>query len=535
MKRTRLAAAIGLSALANTAGIGLMGTSAWLLSRAAEQPPVLYLMVAIVTVRALGLGRGVFRYLERLVGHQVALGSLTELRVRVYRRLTGTTLLGRDRGDLLARVTADVDAVVDLVVRVLVPAVSAALVTVATTVVLGALSPAAGVVVLVSALLAGWLVPLLSQWLARHADASLAPCRGELATALTEATGAATDLLAYGADEDMLRRVQQIDGRLRRAEARTAAIQGVAAGCQLLAAGGAVLGSLLVGARGVADGSLRPVYLAVLVLTPIALHEVLGTLIGVAHSWTRTRTALARVTDVLAAEPVGTGDRELPPRSSKGRLHAERLSVGWPGSLVLQHRLDLELGPGDRACLVGPSGSGKTTVAATLLGLIPARGGRVEVSGRVGYLAQDAYLFDTSVAENVRIGNRDATDDEIRVALDRVGLDLELDRLVGQHGVAVSGGEARRVALARLLVGAYDVVILDEPTEHLDADTADRLMRDVWDLFVDAVVLVITHDPAVIAATDVVVSTGAGLGVAPTVDSCPSCPAIGHRSCSSST
>ena len=156
--------------------------------------------------------------------------------------------------------------------------------------------------------------------------------------------------------------------------------------------------------------------------------------------------------------------------------------------------------------MAGPSGVGKTTVAATILGLIPALGGRVTTRGRIGYLAQDAHIFTTTIAENLRIGKRDATDDEIAAALARAGLDLPPDRMVGETGAKLSGGEARRVALARLLIGDYQVLILDEPTEHLDVLTASALMDDIWATTSEAAVLVISHDPSVLARCDRVVT-----------------------------
>jgi ABC-type transport system involved in cytochrome bd biosynthesis fused ATPase/permease subunit len=197
-----------------------------------------------------------------------------------------------------------------------------------------------------------------------------------------------------------------------------------------------------------------------------------------------------------------TGDERAP------GIVIDDLTAGWPGRAPAVVGLDLLVAAGEKVALVGPSGAGKTTVAATALGLLPPLAGRATVSGRVGYLAQDAYLFDTTVAENVRIGRRDATDDEIAVALGRARVDLPVDRLVGVHGTAVSGGEARRIALARLLVGDANVLILDEPTEHLDAPTATALVDDLWATAdaVGAAVLVITHDPVLAARCDRVVT-----------------------------
>jgi ABC-type transport system involved in cytochrome bd biosynthesis fused ATPase/permease subunit len=255
--------------------------------------------------------------------------------------------------------------------------------------------------------------------------------------------------------------------------------------------------------------ALEATLLAVLVLTPLALHEALSTLIQAAQTRTRARTALARVEAVLDAEPVGLGDlpAQAEPVADPG-LSLNTLSAGWPGQDPVVTGLDLELAGGERVALVGRSGVGKTTVAATVLGLIPTVAGEVSVRGRVGYLAQDAHIFTTTIAENVKIGNRDASDDEVDAALARAGLKLAANRLVGETGAQLSGGEARRVALARLLVGEYQVLILDEPTEHLDTLTATALMDDIWQTTTDSAVLVITHDPNVISRCDRVVRLG---------------------------
>jgi ATP-binding cassette subfamily C protein CydC len=512
--RGRLLGAIGLGALASSCGVALMGTSAWLLSRAAEHPPVLFLMVAIVAVRAFGLGKGVFRYAERLVGHDLTLRRQAALRLEAYRALARSTWVGRRSGDLLSRVINDVEAVQDLIVRVIVPLVSAGLVAVATVTVLTVLSPAAGVAVGLSVLIAGVLVPLGARRSADSASRAVAPLRGEMGALATEIAESAPELLAYGAGPVALGRLADVDARLRRVEARVAWASGLAAAAQVLAAGLAVVAALVVGARQVEAGTLPPVQLAVLVLTPLALHEVLSTLPAAALSLTRFQVAIGRVREVLDAPTVGTPDRaELAPEvldDDAGRVELRGLAVGWPGSESVIADLDLTIEPGERVALVGPSGSGKTTIAATVMGLLPAVAGSVEVIGSIGYLAQDAYLFDTSVAENVRIGNRDATDAEIAAALVAARLDLSLDRPVGLHGAEVSGGEARRIALARLLLRPYPILILDEPTEHLDGPTATALLDDLWRLSGHAAVLVITHDPTVAEACDRMIVIGRG-------------------------
>lgn len=503
-----------LGALASGAGVALMGTAAWLLSRAAEQPPVLYLMVAIVAVRAFGIGKGVLRYVERLDSHDLALRLQSRLRLDTWRALTRSTWVGRRSGDLLSRVVNDVEAIQDQVARVIVPVASAGLVSIAGTAVITLLSPGAGLLLALSVVLAGVVLPWLTTRLAARSVTSLAPLRGELAAVAAEASDAAPDLVAYAATDAVVDRIAAVDARLRRAERRAAWATGLAGFGQTLAAGVAVIGGLLVGAVQVFAGVLNPVNLAVLVLTPLALHEVLSALPAAALAARRSRSALTRVREVLTAPPVGSPDRlaRETTATEPPSIQIAGLSAGWPGAAPAVEGLDLVVRAGERVALVGPSGSGKTTVAATLLGLLAPVHGTAAAHGRIGYLAQDAYLFDTTVAENVRIGRRDATDDDIADALVRARVAMPLDRLVGVHGSAVSGGEARRIALARLLVGAADVLILDEPTEHLDAPTASALVEDLWRTAdaTRAAVLVITHDPTLAARCDRVATLPSG-------------------------
>ena len=246
-----------------------------------------------------------------------------------------------------------------------------------------------------------------------------------------------------------------------------------------------------------------------LVLTPLALHEVLGGLAQAAQTLTRAQAALARVVEVLEAEPVGRGDAPLGEASEHPSVHVADLTIGWPGFSPVTSGISFDLAAGESVAVVGPSGVGKTTLAATVLGLIPPVDGDVTTTGRVGYLAQDAHLFATTVAENVRIGNKDATDAEVVTALAEAGLPLDPDRVVGEFGATLSGGEARRLALSRLLAGSYDVLVLDEPSEHLDAPTADALLDDLWSGVGSRPLLVITHDERVVARCDRVVRLSA--------------------------
>ena len=504
----RLGLAVALAALASLSSVALMGVSGWLLSRAGEHPPVMYLTAAAVLVRAFGIARGLFRYLERLVGHDIGLRLQSALRLETYATLARTTLLGRRRGDLLTRVVADVDAVLDLVVRVLLPFLSGLFVLLATTLVIGVFAWPAALALLASALLAGALAPWLAARLSARADAAAVPARGELANVVHEIARTAPDLVAYGADGAALARLADADTHLRAIDARAAWTRGLATAVQTLAAGLAVITGLWFGTEAVRAGTLDHTMLAVLTLVPLALHEVFNDFTKAAQTWTRARVALTRVREVLDAPPVGSGDRAAGTTSDAPRFAVHDLAIGWPAAETLARGITFEIGPGESVALVGPSGVGKTTLAATVLGLIPAASGTVDVQGRVGYLAQDAHVFSTSVAENVKIGHRDASASEVEAALERVRLDVAPDRVVGEAGTALSGGEARRLALARLVVGDAQVLVLDEPSEHLDPETAEALLDDIWASAAGRPLLVITHDPAVVARCDRLVRLG---------------------------
>lgn len=496
--RWRLDLAVLLAAGASAASVALLGVAAWLISKAAQHPPFLELSVAAVGVRFFGISRAVLRYLERLVGHDLALRMRSALRLRSYRALARTTLLGRRHGDLLVRVVADVEAIQDVLVRVVLPFAAAAVVIAGTTAMLGRFSPAAAAVLLATAVLAGLVVPVWAQRASRAADQTVTPLRGELGNRVHEAVRAGVDLVVYGAQRPYLERIRGIDQRLRQAEQQATGVRAVAAGAQVVAAGVAVLAGLWIGGQAVAAGQLGPRLLAVLALTPLALHESLAGLSQAAQSLTRARAGLDRVRAILTAPPVGRGDAPAQV-SDTARLTATGLSIGWPGRAPVAAPIDLDLAPGQAVAVVGPSGAGKTTLAATLLGLIPPLAGRLDSLGRIGYLAQDAHIFATSIAENVRIGNKDATDQQVQAALAGAGLALPADRVVAERGATLSGGEARRLALARLLAGRYDLLVLDEPTEHLDPETAVALIDDIWAGLGTRPVLVLTHDPEVVA------------------------------------
>lgn len=526
------------------ASVGLMAVSAWLISRAALHPPVLHLMVAIVAVRAFGISRGALRYVERLAGHDAAFRVLAALRVRLYtrlERLAPAGLAAFRRADLVQRLVADVDAVLDLITRVVLPYAVAILVGIGSVVLVGVLSPIAGATLAAGLVVVGLVVPLLQAAVARRADGRLAPLRGDLATGAVDLLHGLPDLTAYGATGAQLARLAEVDARLRAAEQRSSSAAGVSAAVTALTTGLSVLAGLVAGAVAVRDGSLPGEVLAVIVLTPLAVFEVAGGLPAAAQRFAGARAALRRLGEVLAApDPVVVPAAPAPLPAGPHTLRVSGVTAGWVPGRTAVRDVDLTLAPGSRVALTGPSGSGKSTVAALLVRFLDPTSGAVtlngvdlrsldpdEVRSVVGYLPEDAYLFDTSIAGNLRIARPSATDAELRAALAQArlldtvsALPDGLDTLVGEHGMALSGGERRRLALARALLAGFSVLILDEPTEHLDDATAAALTRDLLAAAGDRAVLLITHRTDVAAQVDEVVTlgrsfAGAAAGVAP--------------------
>ncbi|MEU0084814.1 thiol reductant ABC exporter subunit CydD [Streptomyces sp. NPDC006274] len=502
--RGRLALALLLGSLALGSAVGLMAVSGWLISRASEQPPVLHLMVAVTATRAFGIGRAVFRYAERLVSHDAVLRMLAELRVAVYARLEriAPAGLGRTRrGDLLSRLVADVDTLQDYWLRWMLPAATAVLVGTGAVGFTAWLLPEAGAVLAVGLLVAGVGVPLAGGAFARRAEQQLAPARGTLATRVVDLLRGTAELTVAGALPRRLASTRDADRTLTRIAARQAAATALGGGLSALVCGLTVVGAAAVGVRAVSEGRLDGVCLAVVVLTPLAAFEAVSALPLAVQYRRRVVRSAERVHEILDAPvPVQEPDRPLPPPATAFPLVLHGIGARYAD----QERdalsgFDLTLTAGRRVAVVGVSGSGKTTLAQVLLRFLDAGAGTYTIGGvpaaslegdavrrYVGLCAQDAHLFDSSVRENLRLARTDATEDELRRALAGArlldwadSLPDGLDTLVGEHGTRLSGGQRQRLALARALLAAFPVLVLDEPAEHLDLATADALTADL--------------------------------------------------------
>ncbi|WP_216587183.1 thiol reductant ABC exporter subunit CydD [Streptomyces brasiliscabiei] len=534
-RRGRLVLALVLGSLALGSAVGLMATSGWLISRASQQPPVLYLMVAVTATRAFGIGRAVFRYAERLVSHDTVLRMLADTRVAVYRRLERLAPAGlrtTRRGDLLSRLVADVDALQDYWVRWLLPAGAATVVSAASVGFTAWLLPEAGAALAVGLLAAGAGVPLVTGAVARRAEHRLAPARGVLATRVADLLTGTAELTVAGALPGRTAEVRRADRVLTRIASRAATATALGDGLTALVSGLTVAATALLGAQAVVDGRLSGVAMAVVVLTPLAAFEAVLGMPSAVQFRQRVRRSAERVYEVLdAPDPVREPEAPVEAPVSPFPLRLAGLGARYAG----QERdalawLDLTLDQGRRIAVVGASGAGKTTLAQVLLRFLDAREGTYTLGGVdayaldgdavrrfVGLCAQDAHLFDSSVRENLLLARKDADEEELRDALARARLldwadELPdgLDTLIGEHGARLSGGQRQRLALARALLADFPVLVLDEPAEHLDLPTADALTADLLAATEGRTTLLITHRLAGLDAVDEVVVLAEG-------------------------
>ena len=533
LPRSRVALSLLLATLAVGFGVALLATAGYLISRAAEQPPILSLTVTIVLVRFLGLGRPIARYADRLASHDLALRGLGRVRARVYERiepLAPGQLEGYRRGDLLARMVGDVDALQGLYVRGLGPPVVALLVGTACVGVTAVFLPVAAGILGAGLLVAGVAVPWLSAVLARTAGRRQAVARGALTAELVELLRGAPELVVYGQEESTLARVRELDRELTRLGRRDALVAGLGDALTILVTGLTTAGVLAVGVWATGDGALDPVLVATLALLALASFEAVAPLTPAARELSATLASGRRVLALVDRRPVIEDPESplpAPPRDATVALDGVTAAYGAEQPVV--HDLRLTLAPGHKVALVGPSGSGKTTVTRLLLRFLDPDAGSVTIAGHdlreyaqadvrrhFGIAGQEAYVFDSTIRENLRLARPGASDVDLHDALRRARLDDwvaslpdGLDTPVGEEGSRLSGGQRQRLTLARALLADAPVLVLDEPTAHLDPATAQSVMDDVLAAAAGRSVLLITHRPEGLEQMDEVVTLDA--------------------------
>ncbi|MBP1300645.1 thiol reductant ABC exporter subunit CydC [Curtobacterium sp. 1310] len=521
------AKAVAAGTLSAVCAVALLAASGYLITRAAEQPPILYLTLVMVGVRAFALGRAALRYVDRLAGHDASFRQLAVVRTEMYRRLASVAPAGlgaTGRGDLLTRLVTDTDRLQDLPIRVVGPLVSAGVVALLSVVAVAVVWWPAAVVLVVALAVAALLGTVTTLSVARRSDRETAAERGRVADLVLDTVRTLDVFAAYGTLPDRLAGIAALDARVTRAVRRRATVESLVGALVGLVGGGAVVGVLAVGAPAVVSGALDGPLWALAVFVPLALFEVVGGVPLAVLTLRRVRAAAERVEEVVPAElPAGiVREPDVPADPSDlvvggpVRVALRDLTVRWPGaSAPAVDRVSFDLHPGEVVVLEGPSGAGKSTLVDALVRFVDHEGSYTldgvetrsmhpdAVRARVGLVEQDPFVFDQSVRQNLLFARDTATDAELSDVLDRVGLGPwvagrgGLGAPVGERGGLLSGGQAHRLALARALLHAFPVLVLDEPTADVDPDLGDAVLRDLVGAARRAgrTVLVVSHVP----------------------------------------
>lgn len=531
----RLALAVGASVAAELAALALMALAAWLIARAAQQPPLAALSLAIVGVRAFATSRGLFRYGERLASHDAALRGLAALRGRVYDALVPLAPSGLPAfrsADLLSCMVSDVEAVQDLVVRVMVPLGTALVVAGLAVGFAAGVLPTAAAALAIGVVVAGVIVPALTVAAAARVARRLAPARARLAACTVDLVRGSADLAVHGATDSALDDADRAGaevGRLERRAARTTATAG-AATMAVQGATTVVVTALALDAT--AAGDLASVMVPVVALVALISFEPIMPLVAAVRHVLEARESARRLMAVLdAPAPVDEPDRPLPAPDPGAVVEVRDLRVRFVDDRApALDGVDLTIRPGQRIAVVGASGSGKSTLLAALMRFVEPASGSVTIDGRdareysgddvralMTGVTQDTHLFHTTIRENLRVARPEADDDQLRAALAQArvldwvdSLPRGLDTMVGEAGGQVSGGQRQRLALARAVLADPPILLLDEPTEGLDPDTADEVLADLLSATRGRTSVLVTHRLTGLDEVDEIVVLDAG-------------------------
>ncbi|MEN9714342.1 MAG: hypothetical protein RLZZ164_1006 [Actinomycetota bacterium] len=504
-----------VAVLQGLSAIALLATSAWLIARAAEMPAMMYLSLAVVGVRTFALARAALRYAERMLTHDSVLGSQTDLRANLYRRLTPLVPSARrvNLGELSSRVVQDVDELPNFALRVFLPLVQAIAVSVLSVLLFAFVLPSFALVLAVALVFAFVLALPVAGLIANAVDRSSAKDREELVVRTSAAVSSAALIGAYGWSQQQLGSIAQTQERIGRGALKAAKAFGLGqAAFGFMAQTSAILAAVVGLAHLEQIGSKSLVMLAVYALLPLGIFDVASGASAVTSAWRRYRASATRVLELLDLPEYRVAVSKFEPIKAL-ELRAATLSyAGYEAQAILEG-VNLKLPRGKVVALTGPSGSGKSTIGLALAGLVDVSSGGLLVNGRsapngetlrtrVGYLEQSPAILSGNVRQNLKLAKPDASDSELVDVLNRVKLwsmfQLRdgLDTQLGERGVLISGGEAQRLSLARALLADFDVIVLDEPTANLSASQAKELLTDLLatSRSKNRAVLLITHE-----------------------------------------
>jgi thiol reductant ABC exporter CydC subunit len=536
MARHRWWIAIGalLGAAAIVSNVGLMAVSAYLISKAAIVTNVAAVALAITAVRVLAIARAVLRYLERYTTHRATLRILAGLREWFYAAiepLAPARLETVHSGDLLTRIVADVDTLEDLYVRVLVPPIVAALVTLAASLLLGAFDPMLGLAIAAFLVVTGVVLPLASRRLTRVPAGAVVAARAEANALLVDQVRGVADLLVLGEGDRHRARTLAAGRELDRAGVRLAEVRGINAALLALCTGLAGVAVLALAIPLVTGGRLDGVVLATIPLAAMASFEAVMPLSQSAQLLDTTDRAAARLFELVDAEPEVVDPEDPAPLPGAHDLEIRGLRFRYgPDEPWVLDGIDLAIPAGGSVALVGPSGAGKSTLVDLLLRFRESHDGTIRIGGRdirelraddvremLGVVSQRVHLFNATVRDNLAVADADATDAEMEAACRIaqlhdaiVALPEGYETRIGEDGVRLSGGERQRLAIARAILKDAPILVLDEATANLDVATESRLFDALAPFMAGRTTLVISHRATVAGRVDRVVTLRSG-------------------------
>ena len=517
---------VALSVLLGAATIGasiaLMGTSAWLIAAAALHPSIADLQVAIVGVRFFGISRGIFRYSERLVSHNVTFRLLARLRVWFYEKiepLAPARLMEHRAGDLLARIVGDVETLENFYVRVVAPPLTAILIAIFTSIYLASSHPIFGLALLIFLLGPGLFLPFFTQLISRRPSADLIARRAELQSQLVDGIQGLPDLLAFNQVQACLKQIVVTDQRAARAQRHLALLNGFNTALSILLTNLGMWTILVIAIPQVTAGNISGVMLGALILVTAASFEAVTPLPFAAQMWNSAREAARRLFEIVDTEPTVSEKGKTQPtipgsQSPAPDLRITDLNFTYPGqtSPTLKH-VSFNLQPGTSIAIVGPSGGGKSTLVNLLLRFWEYSSGEIllgdeslhkwsqdEVRAQIGVVSQNTSFFSTSIRENLELARPSASQDEIEQAARAAQIHDFIARLpkgydtfIGEQGLRLSGGERQRLAIARALLKDAPILILDEPSANLDPLTERDVLKTIFAAMKGKAILLITH------------------------------------------
>jgi len=495
-----------LSSAAYIAGIGLTITSAWLITMASFRPPLVTLGVAIVGVRFFGISRSVARYFERLTSHRQVFGRLSQLRVRLFEAMTSNPLgLVRDlsSGTLVKRIVDDVERVQEYELRITLPHVAGAITVLSAVALGGWILPVSILITLPISLLLLFILPVFVKTRCEVLARRIETLENEYAALVQQASHGVAEAQFYGYLAERLERTQEIENRIMGEEQSL-----LRANSQFAFASIALFGIALVGLAWLAQvhsSTIPAVRVSMLVFLPLVMFEAVTMWYPNLFGAGKLLLARGEISQIIDSQ-VHEDETKVNLNSRVTQIVARNVQAKWGDGEHFMEPVSFSITSGHSLIIRGRSGSGKSTLAMALLGLLDYDGEillngvemrTIENSHMVGAI-QSSHIFNTSLRENLKIAAPQGSDDELMEALKSVELDSllsqlpeGLDTLIGQFGRALSGGEAKRLSLARALLSSADVLILDEPTEHLDRDLALRIEKRILEM--DRILVVITH------------------------------------------